>query len=467
MADNSNNTFDAIEQITSTHVLFNQHHARWLYLYNSYVGGDTYRKGNYLTKYQLESENEYNARLEATPLDNQCKGVVSVYNSFLFREDPERDFGGLENLPELQEFMEDADYEGRSLDNFMKEVSTWSAVFGHCWIIMSKPNINAQTKADEQLMKVRPYVNILTPLTVVDWEWERCANGRYELTYFKYIEEVNGDVRTYKTWTKEQIVTQIVDLKDQVIMLEEFEVNQLGMIPTVIAYNARDIMRGIGVSAINDIADAQRFIYNATSEVDQSIRLDSHPSLVKTPETMAGIGAGSIIHMPENLDGNLKPYILDFTGANIESIYNAIRHTIETIEKMANIGSIRATQAKTMSGVALETEFQLLNARLSEMADNLELAEEQMWRIFCMYQGQTFNMEIDYPGSFNMRDTGSEIAQLKQAADTNPVDPRVKQGIDMKILDWLDLDEDEIAALGMPNVMNPDQLPEPGELPED
>jgi hypothetical protein len=35
----------------------------------------------------------------------------------------------------------------------------------------------------------------------------------------------------------------------------------------------------------------------------------------------------------------------------------------------------------------METEFQLLNAKLSEKADNLELAEEQMWRLFAIYQG--------------------------------------------------------------------------------
>ena len=57
--------------------------------------------------------------------------------------------------------------------------------------------------------------------------------------------------------------------------------------------------------------------------------------------------------------------------------------------------------------------------------------------------GLQSDVEIDYPGSFNVRDSQSEIAQLKIAADTNPQDPRVKQAIDDAILDWLEVDDAE------------------------
>jgi len=68
--------------------------------------------------------------------------------------------------------------------------------------------------------------------------------------------------------------------------------------------------------------------------------------------------------------------------------------------------------------------------------------------------------EIDYPGSFNIRDTSKEIEQLQIAANTNPTDPRVRAAIDVKVLDWLDLDEDELAALQYPNIIKPDSVPE-------
>ena len=435
------------DAITSCNQVYTNHESRWKYLLESFVGGDMYQRGNHLTRYSKESEPDYQARIKATPLDNQCASIISIYNSFLFRECPERDFGSLADTIELEDFLKDADFENRSIDHFMKEVSTWSAVFGHCWVLMSKPDINAVTRADEIAAGVRPYVSLLTPIVVIDWSWSRTVSGRYELSLFKYIEEINGNIQTIKTWTTDTITTSIVDTDKFVVNKSEVIPNKLGMIPAAICYNDRSIVRGIGISAINDIADAQKFIYNATSEVDQSIRLNTHPSLVVEEGTNIGTGSGAIITLGEDSREGLKPYVLTFDATGVSDIYQAIENTIKSIEKMANVGSISATETKVQSGVAMETEFQLLNARLSRMADNLELAEEQIWRLWCMYQQQPFDVSIEYPGSFNMRDTSSEIDQLKTAYDCKSTDPLVTAALDAEILDWLDLDEDELAAL--------------------
>jgi hypothetical protein len=444
---------DELKRLLQGNLLYETYFPQWQYLLQSYIGGQEYKDAQHLTKYQLETEAEYRARIRSTPLENHCQSVISVYNSFLFREDPEREFEGLEALPELEDFLNDADFDGRSLNAFMKDVATWSSVFGHCWIMVSKPNVGAVTVADEQALGVRPYVSLLTPMVVLDWQYTRAPSGRIALTNLRYLEETTGDLKIIKNWTPTTITTTIIDTKKEVIDQEIIEVNGLGMIPAVCAYNGRSIIRGFGVSDIADIADAQKFIYNATSEVEQSIRMDSHPSLVKTPETEAGVGSGAIINMPDNLDPGLKPYLLEFSGASVDSIYTAIKHSIDSIDKMANTGAVRATESKVMSGVAMETEFQLLNARLSEKADNLELAEEQMWSIWCKYMGTTWSGSIDYPGSFNIRDTGQEITQLQTAKNT-ATDPAVLRKIDEHILEWMG-EEKEYLPFQDPN-------PQPG-----
>ena len=427
---------DELKRLLTGNTLYQDYYEQWQYLLESYVGGNEYRQAGHLHRYQLETDAEYRARLRTTPLENHCQSVVSVYNSFLFRNSPERDFTNNGVSFELEMFLRDADMDGRSLDMFMKEVSTWASVFGHAWIIVSKPNIGAQTLAEEQAAEIRPYVSYLTPMVVLDWNYSRQPNGKVVLDYIRYVEDITGNLRTVKEWTTTDIKTTVVDTKNDLVSEEKIERNGLGKIPAVCVYNGRSIIRGFGISDITDIADAQKFIYNATSEVEQSIRLDSHPSLVKTPETEAGIGAGSIIHMPENLDSGLKPYLLEFGGASVESIYSAIQHTIEAIDKMANVGAVRATESRTMSGVAMETEFQLLNARLSEKADNLELAEEQMWQFWFEYQGQQWMGTIEYPNSFNLRDKAGEINQLQTAKNT-ATDPIVIRKIDEHILEWM------------------------------
>lgn len=431
-------------QVVSGNTLYNNYQKRWQFYLESYLGGDEYRQAGHLTKYQLETPQEYNARLDSTPLDNHCKSVISVYTSFLFRECPDRELDALEaSDPMLKDFLEDADLEGRSLNNFMKEASIWANVFGHCWLLVTKPNIGAVTRADEIAVGVRPYVNLVTPLTVVDWQWSRSATGAYELVYLKYMEESNDSMAVYKEWTKDVIKTYVVDHKDKVVKEEIVEVNGLGIIPAIQVYASRSPVRGIGISQISDIADQQKAIYNEYSEIEQLVRLQNHPALVKTADVEAGAGAGAIIMMPENLDGALKPYLLEPSGNGLSSIYESIKNRISAIDKMANTGAIRSVESRTISGVAMRTEFELLNAKLSEMADNLELAEEQMWQLYCLYQGTTWQGEIEYPASFNIQDDSAEFAKLKTAKET-ATDPRVLALIDHEIIELLGEDADII-----------------------
>ncbi len=456
-----------IAQLTSPNTIYDSYNTVWKYLLESYIGGDEYRQAGHLTKYQLETTAEYTARLRATPLENHCQSVIQVYNSFLFREEPKRDFSRNTESFELEMFLRDADMDGRSLNAFMKDVATWSSVFGACWIVVSKPNVGAVTVADELAQGVRPYVSLLTPMVVLDWQWKRRPNGRYDLVYFRYLEDVNGDIRTVKEWYTDRIVTTTVNVKEPEIIERTEEINGLGKIPAVCAYNGRSTVRGIGVSDIADIADQQRFIYNALSEVEASIRMNTHPSLVATSETVIGTGAGSIIQMETNLDPGLKPYLLEYTGASVSSIYEAIKHAIDSIDKMANTGAVRATQSRTISGVAMETEFQLLNARLSEKADNLELAEEQMWQFWFEYQGEQWMGEIDYPGSFNIRDTTNEIDQLNKAK-TAATDPTVLRKIDEHILEWMGEESEDLPFIDpnpQPGRTYPDGLSIPDSLP--
>lgn len=432
---------EAWAYIGKTNEQFTRNRDRWRFLLESYVGGETYREGSHLVRYVLETDKEYQARLRNTPLDNHCRSVVAVYVSFLFRNCPQRELTGIDG-PLVEEFLRDADLDGRSFDAFMKDVSIWASVFGHTWILMTKPAVAAVTAADQTAAGVRPYVNLLTPLVVTDWHWSRQPNGRYSLDYFKYVEDVNGSVQTIREWTPELITTWTVDNNSRTADVVAVEVNELGSIPAVVVYNNRSQVRGIGVSDIDDIADMQRAIYNELSEVEQTVRLEGHPSLVATPDTQIGSGAGALIHIAENLDPGLKPYVLNVDGVPVDMIYKSIQNRVESIDKMANTGGVRQTESRTLSGVAMETEFQLLNARLSEKADNLELAEEQVWRLWAEYQAATWAGTVKYPDSFNIRDSQREFSQLQTVKNT-ATDPAVTEIVDRRLIELLGEDPDE------------------------
>lgn len=443
----SQTLLDDYTALASTHWLYMRNRDRWQFLYESYVGGEEYRRAGHLTKYVLETPGEYSQRLLNTPLDNHCSNVIQTYISFLFREEPDRDFEDWEDQEDVESFLRDADYEGRNFDSFMKQVAIWTSVFGHSWVIMTKPNIGQMTQAQEIAAGVRPYVSLLTPLVVSDWRWERLPSGRYELAFFKYVEEVVDKITVVKEWTRETIKTWVMDDVKKEAYMESEEPNMLAMIPAILVYNQRGITKDIGVSDITDIADLQRQIYNLTSENEQAIRLDGHPSLVVPQTAELGSGAGAIIRLQDSSDPGLNPYYLESGGTSVSNIHSSIDKLVEAIDRISFTGGVRSTIKKTQSGVAMEVEFNLLSAKLSEKADNLELAEEQIWQLFGVYQNRVWMGKIEYPNSFSIRDDDREFQHLQQAKSA-ATDPVVLRVIDEKLLEMLGEEGAEILIPG-------------------
>ena len=430
------------DQAIAVHKDYQETVNNWEYYIRSYNGGYDYMIGQYLNRYNLELDNEFNQRLANTPCDNHCKNVIQIYSSFLFRVKPSRNFGSLADEQSLENFLKDADLEGNSLSNVVKQAQNYASIYGHCFMILDKPNIQTSTRAEELQQDIRPYVSIVTPENVLDWNFERQPNGKYELNYLKIREEVDRENGTYmRIWYPDRIDTLYMPDREEPRIIDTVD-NQIGKIPAVILYNSKSHKRGIGQSDLTDIADLQKSIYNEYSEMEQLIRLTNHPSLVKTPSVNASAGAGAVIEMPDELEPNLKPYLLQPSGSSLTSIMDSIESKVNSINRIAHIGAVRTTKTNISSGVALQTEFELLNARLSEKADNLEIAEEQLFRLYSMFQDTPFDGEINYPDSFNIRDYATDLLFYQQAKAINVQSPTLNKEIDKEIARAV-VDDDE------------------------
>jgi hypothetical protein len=421
-------------QILDTHKDYNQSIANWEFYIRSYNGGYDYTVGQYLNRYNLELDNEYNQRLYNTPCDNHCRNIIQIYSSFLFRVKPTREFGELEGEPTLSNFLKDADLDGNNFNAVIKQAQNYASIYGHVLLILDKPPVQTRTRADELSQDIRPYVSIVTPENVFDWNFTRLLNGKYELDYLKIREEVDKVGGSYfRIWTPEKIDTVYIEKYGDNPRVIDTAENQIGKIPAVILYNAKSHKRAIGQSDLSDIANLQKSIYNDYSEIEQLVRLTNHPSLVKTPSVNASAGAGAIIEMPEELEPNLKPYLLQPSGQNLESIMNTIRTKVEAINRIAHTDAVRTTKAQVSSGIALQTEFELLNARLSEKADNIEIAEEQLFRLYAQYQNTVFDGLINYPDSFNIRDYASDLTFFQMAKAMNIESATFNKEVDKEI----------------------------------
>ena len=434
-------------QALDTHKDYQENITNWEYYIRSYNGGYDYMVGQYLNRYNLELDNEFNQRLANTPCDNHCKNIIQIYSSFLFRVKASRDFGTMADESSLEFFLKDADLDGNNFSTVMKQAQNYASIYGHSMLILDKPKIQTTTKAEEINQEIRPYLSIITPENILDWNFKRQLNGKYVLDYLKIREEVDKDGGTYiRMWYEDRVDTIYVEDGGKDPQLIDTAENQIGKIPAVILYNAKSHKRGIGQSDLTDIADLQKAIYNEFSEIEQLIRLTNHPSLVKTGGVNASAGAGAVIEMPEEMDSNLKPYLLQPSGQNLVAIMDSINNKVESINRIAHTGAVRTTKTQITSGVALQTEFELLNARLSEKADNLQLAEEQIFKIYAEYQNANFDGEINYPDSFNIRDYASDLVFYQQAKSISVPSVTLNKEIDKEIARAV-VDDDEKLGL--------------------
>ncbi len=432
------------DEALDTHKDYRETINNWEYFIRSYNGGYDYTIGQYLNRYNLELDNEFNQRLANTPCDNHCKNIIQIYSSFLFRVKPSRDFGSMSEEPSLESFLKDADLEGNSFNNVIKQAQNYASIYGHCFMILDKPTIQTRTRADELNQDIRPYISIVTPENVLDWNFKREVNGKYYLDYLKIREEVDKDGGTYfRIWYPDRIDTLYQKDQQDPSIIDTAD-NLIGKIPAVILYNSKSHKRGIGQSDLTDIADLQKSIYNEYSEIEQLIRLTNHPSLVKTPSVNASAGAGAVIEMPDEIEPNLKPYLLQPSGANLNAIMDSIQHKVEAINRIAHTGAIRTTKQQVSSGIALQTEFELLNARLSEKADNLEIAEEQIFRLYALFQNVNYDGEINYPDSFNIRDYATDLQFFSMAKAMNLQSPTFNKEVDKEIVRAVIDDDDKL-----------------------
>ena len=486
------------EQLSQVNAGYANNYRRWDYLARSYEGGMTYTQGGYLRKYLNEDSgpgDQYAQRLLSTALDNHVKAVIDTYRAYLFKVEPTRT-GSAVARTDIAEFVRDCDLDGTDLNAFMKNLNDTASIFGSAWVLVDKPAYKAATRAEELALGIRPYTTMYTPAMVLDWKYERDITGRQVLVYVKLIEESTATYDVIKIWTPVRVESykvsksgvnqtqkayqgstvydsaNIVSNYDRIISMEEY-VNPLGYVPMFCYQLGYTNWKGIGTSEVSDIADAQRMIYNLCSEMEQNIRVSSHPSLVKTADTDAAGGAGAVINMPEHLQGDMKPYLLQPTGATVDSILSAINHHIESINRMAHLSSVRGVAQTAQSGISIEAEFMLLNAKLADRANSLKDAEYKIWELYFAWlaeAGMPEDFGVQYETSFSLRDTQRELGQFKTALElvTDPLYRKAAQ----KAVTQLTLEDDQVieqvwASIDAGETSESEDMAESEDMPED
>ena len=114
------------------------------------------------------------------------------------------------------------------------------------------------------------------------------------------------------------------------------------------------------------------------------------------------------------------------------------------VDKMAHLETARGTRT-AMSGVAMLVEQKMLTQKLAEKSANLCHGEEQLWGLFGRWQNTPWTGEVDYPMTFDQRDTAVTLQNIKLAKEANPINPKLLEAIDTLIADTL-IEDDTMRA---------------------
>ena len=120
---------------------------------------------------------------------------------------------------------------------------------------------------------------------------------------------------------------------------------------------------------------------------------------------------------------------------------------VDAINRVTHMGSVRGTEKTINSGIALQTEFELLNARLSEKADYLENAEEHIWRLFAKWQDKEWDGSVDYPDTFDVRDWANDLQFLQMAKASGIKSETFNKELDKQIAEAVIDDNETIKTI--------------------
>lgn len=433
------------DELLKEHPHYAAYKSEWLFYVRSYFGGKRYRDGDYLIKYPLESDENYKRRKAQAYFYNYCAPIIDIFVSLLFKATPVRKYGSLGGDALFQDFLSDADLEGNTFTQFIREANRYTSIYGRVSILIDKPSQSTITKAQAQEQGIRPYLTLIMPENIINWSFVRLPNGRPVLDGITVVEDRDkgGKPSRLRVWNRDVWALYQIDKEtkgNEDITPTDMGIHGLNAVPLVNLYNKSAVTRMIGVSDIEDIAYINRNIFYLCSDAQEIVENTAFPMLALPFEKGGAdetrpVGAKNILEFDPDA-ANSKPFWLEAPHSSLAEIRELVGQHEKTIYKIANLLGLRINpeSVQPSSGIALEVENQQRNAVLAEKADNMEQAENQILSLYAKWEGREFDGTIDYPNDFSLTDKSKTTEQVFNALrDLDTMSMELRNGLEKKL----------------------------------
>jgi len=446
------------EEIDEKNNIYKNNIDDWKLYGLSYKGGDEFIEYS-LHKHDRESYANHVERQNEGICFNYSSAIIDLFNFYLTEKPSSREFEaitlrGRKNPKQDSDiknrikrsigqfdkkdtqwlmFLQDADLHNKNFDVFLNHTQKIASIYGSAGILISKPNVSYQTRAEEIKNRVYPFVTVFRLPDIYDWEFTRNINsGRFELSYLKLKESDTEYLIWFKSkwerWQKIENETKLIDSGE----------NPLGEIPFVWVPNITSLDSWyIGESDIKEISRISASIIRNISCGEEMLKFCGFPMLV-LPKEAEGYdtddgeedqpsGPRAVLEKDPEYGTNgspewLEPQILDATEANLAWTDRKVDE-IYRIAHLSGVHGQRKSNNEVASGLALRYEFQQLNSVLLQKAQNLSEAELQVIKYWLKWQnhGEMIdNITVTRPKSFSVDELALDIDNLFSAISEIP-----------------------------------------------
>ena len=432
---------------------------RWGLYRDAYTGEGGFENGDYLDKYDKESEKKYNARKKVSYYLNYCAPVINTFIGFLTKIKPVRK----NENDVLRKFYEHTDLaETKTMDEYSREIMMNYLTLGTVFIALDTPALQAETRQEEIDGNIKPYSYILNPNDVYDYKQD--AHGRLIWIKIKedYIppEELLKPLGDHKPFTRYRIwTTQEWSLWNDKGELIKSQTHEFGEVPILLLE---------GRSIINDISRLCKRLFNLLSELDELLRGQTFAILVYPAldaKDLEGVELGTDRILSFDPSSKHTPHYIAPSADSTEAYESRIEKLIEEIYRIAGL---KYKGAAMPSGVALAYEFENMNQILAYISENIRDTEVRLAKLVMNTQkkGDIGKLEITYPKEFNLLDLQAEIKNGFDALGINISDTfnkefkkklvrkllpnlasKTKDAIDTEIEESMDESDDEIERI--------------------
>ena len=432
------------EKLTVTHELYNKYYDEWKFLNASYEGVRALIAWGVFAQHERESPKNAVRRKNEAYGFTYSRSIVDLLNSYLFKKDYPRTIPeSLGKDEQWEDFQEDCNHDGEEFDEFFIDQSRQASIQGLIGILVDKPRISTENKQEQLDQQIYPYLAAYKPTHILDWEYEVDLNGQKHLVYLKLLD----DDDYYRIWTPEKWeIWEIVEagsLDSSQVSTERGGKKKvgrvankvaegehgLGEIPFVWLYNQRSVIdKDVGLSDIADVSRIDVSIMRNLSQIEEIVNYSAFPMMRKPKKEIGGqsstadqkdeVGESAILEFDPDHPESKPDWLKSEAEGPIKAVLEVIAKKVSEIYRATNVGGMAATEIQTQakSGVALKSEFQLLNSKLVRKGKNVVKAKRTVTRYWLMWQDEwekyKEELRFDYVKTFEVEDLMTDLENM-------------------------------------------------------